>query len=159
MLMERDVLLDCLPLAGMGEDVDFDVPLGDTDLKIELARRTKTDYVDECLALYRQETNERWTGPKRFRKVKQNIRHRREPYDRYPSIRRELLASWHQRQALYWLGEKRWSLKAITHLLRAAYHADGVTEKIKSGAGAALALLGRPGWSAAERIRDAASKP
>lgn len=45
MLMERDVLLDCMPFAGMGE--------GD-DLEIELARGTKFDYVNEYLVFYRR---------------------------------------------------------------------------------------------------------
>lgn len=155
MLIEREVLIDCLPLAGMGKDHDLDIPLGDTDLKIELARRTKVDYVDECLAFYRQETNERWTGPRRFKKVKQNVEHQRELYDRYPSIRRELLASWHQKQAVYWLEERVWSHKAITHFLRAAYHANGVGNRVKCGAGAAASVFGRPGWNVAEAVRNA----
>ncbi|OYR50654.1 glycosyl transferase [Halorubrum sp. Ea1] len=153
MLIEREVLLDCLPLAGMGEDDDLDIELGDTDLKIELARRTKTDYVDEILAFYRQETNDRWTGPRRFRKVKQNVEHQRELYDRYPSIRRELLASWHEKQAVYWLEEKAWSHKPVSNFLRAAYCSEAPADKVKYGAGAVVSLLGRPGWHLAESIR------
>ncbi|MFC6873709.1 glycosyltransferase family 2 protein [Halobellus marinus] len=154
-LIERDVLLDCLPLAGMGEDHDLEIELGDTDLKIELARRTRTDYVDECLAVYRQDTNERWAGPRRFEKVKQNVKHQRELYDQYPSIRRKLLCYWHQRQAVYWLEEELWSSKAVSHFFRAAYHANGPTKKLKCGAGAAASLFGRPGWNAAEDFRNA----
>jgi glycosyltransferase involved in cell wall biosynthesis len=157
MLIERDVLLDCLPLAGMGEDDDLDIALGDTDLKIELARRTETEYVDEILAFYRQETNERWTGSRRFRKVKQNVEHQRELYDRYPSIRRELLASWHQKQAVYWLDRKAWSHKAISHFLRAAYHANAPADRMKSGAGAVASVFGRPGWNFVESVRNALS--
>jgi len=157
MLIEREVLLDCLPLAGMGNDHNLDIELGDTDLKIELARRTKTDCVDEILAFYRQESNDRWTGPRRFRKVKQNVEHQRELYDQYPSIRNELLALWHQRQAEYWLGEEAWSHRAVSHFLRAAYHADGPARKLKCGAGAAASVFGRPGWNAAVRARNALS--
>lgn len=54
MLMERDVLLDCMPFAGMGEGDDLEIELGDTDLKIELARGTKFDYVNEYLVFYRR---------------------------------------------------------------------------------------------------------
>lgn len=154
MLIEREVLLDCLPLAGMGEDHDLDIELGDTDLKIELARRTKTDYVDEILAFYRQDTNDRWTGPRRFKKVKQNVDHQRELYDQYPSLRDNLLASWHQKQAAYWLGEKVWSPKAISHLIRAAYYADAPANKLKSSLGAAASVFGRPGWNIAMYVRD-----
>ncbi len=71
MLMEREVLCDCLPMAGMGEEDDLDIELGDTDLKIELAKRTKADYVDECLTFYRQEGNKLWTGRRRFKKIQQ----------------------------------------------------------------------------------------
>jgi len=157
MLIEREVLLDCLPLAGMGEDDDLDIELGDTDLKIELARRTKTDYVDEILAFYRQETNDRWTGPRRFKKVRQNVEHQRELYDQYPSIRRDLLASWHQKQAVYWLEEEAWSHKPVSHFLRAAHYADAPAEMIKNGAGAVLSLFGRPGWHLAESVRHSLS--
>ncbi len=72
MLMEREVLCDCLPMAGMGEEDDLDIELGDTDLKIELAKRTKADYVDECLTFYRQEGNKLWRGGGRFKKNKEN---------------------------------------------------------------------------------------
>lgn len=156
MLIERDVLVDCLPFAGMSEDDDLDIELGDTDLKIELARRTKVDYVDECLVVYRQGNNILWTGPRRFRKVKQNVRHQRELYDRYPSIRQELLVNWHQQQAVYWLEEETWSRKPITHFLKAAYHADGLSRRLKCGAGAVASVLGRPGWTVAESLRNAA---
>ena len=158
MLIEREVLLDCLPLAGMGDDHDLDIELGDTDLKIELARRTKTDYVDEILAFYRQESNDRWTGPRRFRKVKQNVEHQRELYDQYPSVRNELLTLWHQRQAAYWLEEGVWSHRAVSHLLRAAYRADGPARKLKYGAGAAASVFGRPGWNIATRAQNALSR-
>ncbi|MFD1686139.1 glycosyltransferase family 2 protein [Halobellus litoreus] len=154
MLMRRDVLIDCLPLAGMGEDDDLDIILGDTDLKIELARRTKADYVDECLAFYRQETNSLWTGPNRFEIVKKTTQHQRELYDRYPEIRRNLLSSWHQKQAVYWLEKRFWSPKAISHFLRGAYYANGLTNRAKCGAGAAASILGRPGWNAAEKVRN-----
>ncbi len=98
MLMEREVLLDCLPLAGMSEDDDLDIELGDTDLKIELTRRTRFDYVNECLVFYRREGNKLWTGLRKFRKVKQNVQHQHELYAQHPEIRRSLLSSWYERQ-------------------------------------------------------------
>lgn len=157
MLIERDVLLDCLPLAGMAEDDDLDIELGDTDLKIELARRTNFDYVNECLAFYRREGNKLWAGERRFKKVLQNIRHQRELYSQYPSIRRELLASWYQRQGIYWLQKRKWSPEAIGCFLKAAYYADGGVDKLKCGVGAAASLFGRPGWRTAERLRNISS--
>lgn len=154
MLIEREVLLDCLPLAGMGEDHDLDIGLGDTDLKIELARRTKTDYVDEILAFYRQDTNDKWTGPRRFKKVKQNVEHQRELYDQYPAIRDDLLASWHQKQAVYWLETDVWSHRAISHLIHAVYYGNTPAKKLTYGLGAAASILGRPGWNLAMHVRQ-----
>ena len=157
MLMRREVLEDCMPFAGLGEGDDLDIELGDTDLKIELARRTEFDYVDECLVFYRRGNNKLWTGPRRFRKVKQNVEHQQELYDQYPSIRRELLASWHQKQGLYWLEENTWSPTAIYHFLMATYYAEGTGSRLKCGIGTAASLFGLPGWRAAERIRDVAT--
>jgi hypothetical protein len=154
MLMERDVLTDCMPFAGMAEDDDLDIELGDTDLKIRLAQRTKFDYVDECLVFYRQEGNKLWTGPRRFKKVKQNIEHQSELYGQYPSIRRQLLHSWYQKHGTYWLEERAWSATAIMCFLKSMYYADGATEIFKSGVGVVASLFGRPGWSATMRLRD-----
>lgn len=53
-MIKQDVLLDCMPFAGMGEGDDLEIALGDTDLKIELARGTKFDYVNEYLVFYRR---------------------------------------------------------------------------------------------------------
>jgi glycosyltransferase involved in cell wall biosynthesis len=157
MLMERDILTDCMPLAGMNKNDNLDIELGDTDLKIELARRTEFGYVDECLVFYRREGNKLWTGPRRFRKVKQNIQHQRELYDQYPSVRRKLLASWHQKQGLYWLEEETWSPKAIYHFLKATSYADGNADRLKCGIGTISSLFGLPGWNAAQRVRSIAA--
>ena len=154
MLIERDVLLDCLPLAGMGKDDDLGIELGDTDLKIELAKRTKFDYVDECLAFYRQESSSLWTGSRRLRKVKQNVQHQRETYDQYPSIRQDLLSSWYKKNGVYWLHQRLWSPRAIVSFLKATYHANGGPNKVKSGIGLAASLFGRPGWNTTIRLQN-----
>lgn len=154
MLMEREVLEECMPLAGMGDDDDLNIELGDTDLKIELARRTKFDYVDECLVFYRREENKLWTGTRKFEKVKQNIRHRSDLYDQYPGIRRSLLASWYERQGKTWLRERPWTPKATLCFLKATYYAD--ENKFPKGIEALASLFGRPGLNAARRARDIA---
>jgi len=153
MLMEREVLEDCMPLAGMGEE-DLDIELGDTDLKIELARRTKFDYVDECLVFYRREGNKLWTGTRKFRKVKQNVRHQSELYDQYPEIRRSLLATWYERQGKTWLREKPWTPRAPWCFLKAAYYAD--EDRLTKGLEMIASLFGRPGFNAAKRARELA---
>lgn len=152
MLMERDVLIDCMPLAGMGDDDDLEIELGDTDLKIRLARRTKFDYVDECLVFYRREDNKLWTGLRRLRKVKQNVRHQRELYDQYPEIKRSLLSSWYSRQGDTWLEERIWSHRAILCFLKAAYYDDD--SRLEKSIAATASLLGRPGLIVARRLRQ-----
>ena len=153
MLMERDVLLDCMPFAGMSEGDDLKIELGDTDLKIELARRTKLDFVDECLVFYRREGNMLWTGERRLKKIKQNIRHQSELYGQYPEIRRELLSNWYGRTGRMLLEERPWSAKAILYFLKSTYYSEG--QKTERGIEAASSLFGRPGHSTAARVRDA----
>jgi hypothetical protein len=151
MLMRREILEDCLPLAGMGEDDDLDIELGDTDLKIELAKRTKFDYVDECLVFYRRDGNKLWTGLRKFRKVKQNVEHQREIYNQYPEIRRSLLSSWYERQGDTWLEKRSWSPRAIWCFAKSMYYAD---ENRVSKAGLTIAsVFGRLGVSAARSGR------
>ncbi|WP_336135422.1 glycosyltransferase family 2 protein [Natronomonas amylolytica] len=152
MLMRREVLEDCLPLAGMGEDDDLDIELGDTDLKIELAKRTEFDYIDECLAFYRQEGNELWTGLRRLKKVKQNVEHQREIYDQYPEIRRSLLSSWYERQGNLWLEERPWSPRAILCFAKSTYYADE-SRHLKAALTMA-SVFGRPGVRAAKSGRE-----
>lgn len=152
MLMRREVLEDCMPFAGMSEGDDLDIELGDTDLKIELARRTKFDYVDECLIFYRRENNILWTGTRKFRKVKQNVRHQRDLYDQYPEIRRSLLSTWYERQGKTWLEERPWSARAPLCFLKSTYYAD--EDRIPKAIETVASLFGRPGLAAAKRVRD-----
>jgi glycosyltransferase involved in cell wall biosynthesis len=122
MLIERDVLLDCLPLAGAGDD-ELRVPLGDSDLKIALAQRAAFEPVDECLAFYRREASRRWTGAKRFRKIRQTVAHRRELYAKYPRIRRAVLAEWSRKHGRYCLDSGRFTPESLAWFGRWAYHA------------------------------------
>lgn len=157
MLIRREVLEDCMPLAGMSEDHDLDIELGDTDLKIELAKRTDFGYVDECLAYYHQGGNKLWTGPRKFWKVKQNVRHQREVYNQYPELKRELLTEWYQRQAIYWLEQRIWSPRAIACFMKSMYHAQGLKAKAKAVVATAASLFGLPGWNAIERTKQVVS--
>jgi glycosyltransferase involved in cell wall biosynthesis len=152
LLMERDVLIDCMPLAGMGPDDNLDIELGDTDLKIELARRTKFDYVDECLVFYRRGNNKLWTGFRKFKKVKQNVRHQSELYAQHPEIRRSLLSTWYKRQGNNWLDQRLWSPRAIVCFGKSAYYAD--SNKVSKVIQAAASLFGRPGVETARHARD-----
>ncbi len=148
MLIRRDVLLDCLPLAGMAPDDDLDIELGDTDLKIELAIRAQFEYVDECLAVYSQTTNALWTEPRTFQKVRQNVEHRGDLYDQYPEIKHELLATWYRREGKYWLKQRTWALRAIWCFSKSTYHARGLSDRMKGGAVTLASMFGLPGWLA-----------
>ena len=159
MLMRREILHDCLPLAGMAEDDDLEIELGDTDLKIELAKRTKFDYVDECLVYYHQGGNKLWTGPRKLWKIKQNIRHQQELYDQYPEVRSELLAEWYQRQGVFWLEQRTWSPRAIWCFLRSMVHAKGPGNRLKAGVATVASLGGWPGWVLAERGKRYLAQP
>jgi glycosyltransferase involved in cell wall biosynthesis len=152
MLMEREVLLDCMPLAGMAEGDDLEIELGDTDLKIELARRTQFDYVDECLVFYRRGENLLWTGDRRLRKIKQNIRHQSELYDQYPEIRRALLSEWYGKTARMYLEERPWSAKAILYFLKSTYYSEEHT--LERGIETVASVFGQPGLNTASRARD-----
>lgn len=154
LLMEREVLLDCLPLAGMDPDDDLQIELGDTDLKIELARRTKFDYVDEILVFYRRDGNKLWTGLRKFKKVKQNVHHQQELYDQYPEIKHALLSSWYERQGDELIERRIWSPMAINCFVKSAYHADD--DRLPKGIQAAASFFGRPGLTAARRAREMA---
>lgn len=153
LLMERDVLLDCMPFAGLGEGDDLEIELGDTDLKIELARRTKFEYVNECLVFYRRGENLLWTGDRRLKKIKQNIRHQQELYDQYPGIRRALLSEWYGKTARMYLEESQWSAKAILYFLKSTYYADAEGLRVQRGIEAAASLFGQPGLTTASRTR------
>lgn len=153
LLMERDVLLDCMPFAGMGEDDDLEIELGDTDLKIELARRTNFEYVNECLAFYRRGENLLWTGDRRLKKIKQNIRHQQELYDQYPEIRRALLSEWYGKTARMYLEDSPWSAKAILYFLKSTYYADAEGLRVERGIETAASLFGQPGLITASRAR------
>lgn len=152
MLIEREVLIECMPFAGMAEGEDLVIELGDTDLKIELAKRTELGYVDECLVYYRRDGNKLWTGLRKFRKIKQNIHHQEELYDQYPEIRRKLLTEWYERQGKNYLRERLWSPRATICFLNSAYHAkeDGMEKLVATAA----SLLGRPGLNATIRVRN-----
>lgn len=140
MLIERDVLLDCLPLAGMGDE-RLRVPLGDSDLKIALAKRTEFESVDECLVVYRRESSRRWTGEKRYRKVRETVAHRRQLYAQYPQLRRAVLGEWSRKRARYYLDNETRVPQAIVWFANWAYHLSSYT--VQKAAGAVTETIGR----------------
>lgn len=143
MLIERDVLLDVLPLADYGDDLD---------LKIELARQTEFDYVNECLVCWRREYSRKWVGLEKFAEMKRIVRNQRELYTQYPSVRRAVLAERYEKEGKARLHEQFWSATAILCFAKAAYYADDT--RFRCASQSVAALFGRPGWNAARLVRD-----
>lgn len=146
MLIERDVMIDCLPLATYA---------GDTDLKIELARRTKFDYVDDCLAFYWRSSSSKWVGTKMFKEIKRVIEHQQELFDQYPDIRRSVFAEWYGKQGTAYLDERHWSPKATLCFAKSAYYSK--QRRLEKSTRALASVFGKPGLSTAGRLYDSIS--
>lgn len=142
MLIERDVLVDVLPLAEYADDLD---------LKIELARRTEFDYVDRCLVYRRFQESRKWVGLERFEEMKRLVRHQSDLYDQYPHIRRAVLAERYEEEGQARLDQSMWSATAILCFLKAAYYAEET--KVRCYVQVAASLFGQPGLNAARRVR------
>ena len=141
MLVEREVLLDVLPLATYGDDLD---------LKIELARRTHFCPVDECLVYRRKATSRRWEGLQRFQEMKRIIRNQRALYDEYPHIRRAVLAERYEEEGQVRLEKRFWSPLAPICFAKALYYADG--NRVRCGAQLVASLFGRPGLETIRQV-------
>jgi glycosyltransferase involved in cell wall biosynthesis len=151
MLIEREILEDCLPLPGTSEDDDLDVEIADSNLIIDLAKRTEFESVDEILVSYRHEYSRRWVGLRQFKKIKQNIAYQQTLYDQYPEIRRSVLAEWYEKQGTAYLNQPHWSLRAPLCFAKSLYYSeDGQVEK----SGLAIAsIFGRGGVNKVVHLR------
>jgi glycosyltransferase involved in cell wall biosynthesis len=137
MLIERSIMKRCLPLADRpGAD--------DTGLKIELAKRTKFDYIDEALVARTELPGSRQSSAGKIEGQKQIINEYRELYNQHPkAVRREAVAETLLIDGLHQLDRELWSITAIISLGRASYKAPGISLPIL---GAFVAcLFGRPG--------------
>lgn len=148
MLMERDILTDLTPLPVL--------PAGnDLNLMIELARRTKFDYVDECLVYRRAGESMMWTGLNKFEGMKRVVARQSEIYDEYPSIRRAVLAERYEEEGQARLAKDPWSALAVLCFLKATYYADDT--RLRCAVQVLASLFGRPGLNTARRVRDLAA--
>lgn len=135
MLIRREVLMDTMPLH-----------LVDLGLIIDLAQRTKFDYVDDCLAYYRRSTSRKWRGMNMFEEVKRVFQEKRPLYDQHPSIRNDVFGEWYEREGRARLEERWWSPQATLAFLKSTYYTD--TRRFQSGAQFIASLFGRPGLNA-----------
>ncbi len=144
MLIDRGVLDDLLPLTHRhGAD--------DTGMKIELARRTRFEYVDEPLV-------ERGRPDRQLSRSWAHVEGRKlllamyaDLYERFPpEVRRQAVRQTHYRAGRKRLEERRWSAAALADLARAAYHTpDDRARFVRDCLGA---VFGRPGLEAVERL-------
>lgn len=143
MLVDRGVLEPSLPLATHADDLN---------LKIELAARTRFDYVDECLAYRRKEAGRKWQGLAKIREMKACIEYHDQLYDRYPAIRRQALAETYAREGRLRLDQQAWSPPAIACFLRATHHSE--RSRWRFAGRAVAACFGRPGLDLARYLHD-----
>ena len=144
MLTKRSVLEQCLPLADRpGAD--------DVGLKIELAKRTKFEYVDEALVLRNRSSDSRQASAGKVEGQKQILAEYRDLYDQFPpAVYRTALAETYLIEGLARLEDQVWSPSAISDLAKACYYMPGLPLPVV-GAFAA-SLLGRPGRDAGLRV-------
>ena len=144
MLIDADVLAEMLPL-GHRHGAD------DSGMKIELARRTRFEYVDEPL-VERGKPDETlsssWAhieGRKRIVATYDDL------YDRFPpAVRRTAVRQTYYRQGRKHLEEKSWSLAAVASFARAAYHTP--EDRPAFVRDAVASAFGRPGLRVADAL-------
>lgn len=144
MLIERDVLDRILPFRHHhGAD--------DIGMKIELARVTAFDFVNEVL-LHRGNSRESvGTSRAAVEGRKQIIEMYDDLYAEYPDdVRREALAETYLVSGQFYLNEYGWSPVAIAEFARACYHVPGVPLLYLGSLLAAL--FGRRGYRTVRRL-------
>jgi glycosyltransferase involved in cell wall biosynthesis len=144
MLIETSVLKQCLPLVDRsGGD--------DTGLKIELAKRTNFDYIDEALVSRTNSADSRQSSTGKIEAQKRIIEEYRDLYEQYPAaVYREAMAETYLIDGLGKLDERVWSVAAIVSIGKALYLSPSFSLPIL---GALVAcLFGRPGRDLGHRV-------
>ena len=146
MLLDRSVLEEVLPLTHRhGAD--------DVGMKIELARRTRFDYVDEPLVERGRADDPLSRSWAHVEGRKLLLRMYADLYEAVPDeVRREAAAQTYYREGQKALEESVWSARAPLAFARAAYHTPSDRRQyVRECLGSAF---GRPGLRAAERVAD-----
>lgn len=145
MLIDRRVLAEILPLKHRhGAD--------DSGMKIELARRTRFDFVDDPLVVRGkpegESASDSWDHVRGRRFL---VDYYEEYYDRFPSrVRRTAVRQTDYRAGRKRLEESRWDPRATVSLARAAYVTPDDTPRF--AATTLASLFGRPGVELADSI-------
>ncbi len=144
MLIERDLLTDMVPFPRL-------TAANDSYYMIELARRTRFDYVNELLVLNRREKSETWVGMRKIEGMKEVLSLESELYDRFPEIRLELLSDVYYMEGQIRLENDLWTPKASACFAKSAYYGRG--EKAKHLGAFIASFGGWPGFRAAAKAR------
>ncbi len=145
MLIERDLLTDMVPFPRL-------TAANDSYYMIELARRTQFDYVDELLVLNRREKSETWVGTRKIEGMKEVISLESELYDRFPEIRREVLADVYYMEGHTRLETDFWTPKAPACFAKSTYYGRG--ERAKHFGAFIASFGGWPGFRAAAKAQE-----
>lgn len=138
LLVERELYRSVFPLP--------DTPgADDTYLKIELARITEFDFVDDALILRHEPSDSRGRSLGAVRGSKQLVYHYSDLYDRFPpQIKLAAMSKGFRREGKFYLHQNPWSLRATLAFLRASFHAP--RNRIKYLLWMFASLFGRPGF-------------
>jgi len=146
MVIDQEILADCLPLA--------DRPGGDDlGMKIELARRTQFDFVDESLLIQGAADNSRGGSMGAVTGRKQILEAYADLYEQVPpSVYQTALSHTYLLEANTHLDRRTWSPAAIKAAALAVYHAP--TPQLSIIGYALAAVFGRPGRTVAWNVYD-----
>jgi len=146
LLIERGVLESMLPF-------EHHHGAEDDGFRIELARRTRFDFVDAPLVVRRKHSPNRRASSWAY------VEGRKAVVDSYPDLyaahpraRRTALRKTYQLAAYRYRQERRWALGMPVSYLRAAVHAESTGIRLRLFASAALSLAGRPALDAGGRL-------
>lgn len=144
MLIKREVVRELLPFRHThGAD--------DIGMKIELARITQFQYVDDIL-LHRGNTEGSLsTTQAAVDGRRQILETYSDLYDEYPpDVRRAAIAETHLMQGEYYINQYLWSTQSLIEFAKACYHIPGLPKPYIGSL--AAAMLGRPGYRLSRRL-------
>jgi len=145
MLIDADVLEDLTPL-GNRHAAD------DVGLKIELALRTKFDYVDTPLIFVEKDREDNLSASwEHLTARKQLLETYAELYEQYPHIRKKVRSDLYRREGLKHLETSTWNFKAILAFGLSAYNApdDRVFRTVEFF----TSIFGQPGLELSDHLR------
>lgn len=124
----------------------------DDGFRIEVARRTEFDYVDEPLVERRKQSPDRRAKTQAYLEGRKRIvESYPELYARYPDARADALRFTYELEAYKHLRDRTWTLDAPRSYLRASRHARSLGGRLRLLASAFGSLLGRPTYERVAR--------